>query len=380
MAGEVERAEEQASENVELAVLAAEGAALAIIAEGMAQAKAGATYADVQIAAGKAQRKAQRMMDAAAAEASGIVADSFSRMERVNVEAAADMYKHRGITEAASAVPRSTVEAAQMQAAETIATTAKGIEIEGRLLTFRQAYVKTVTDAVAAAQAGEAAFTAAVDRAVSQLVDSGLRVAVDAQAAPRVAFASGRTQELYSVVRMHAHDAYMETQMELRDEIGDEVGADGYEVSAHALCAPDHLDIQGQQYTAAEFERMNRGLSRPIGTLNCGHTYFRVIVGISKAAYSRRDLAQMRKSSSERVTFTGVSGKRMTRTRYEATQYQRSIEAKVRQANTKTALAKLAGGDPARFEAQSKAYRKAYGSMCREAGLEPRPDRMRGAL
>ena len=43
------------------------------------------------------------------------------------------------------------------------------------------------------------------------------------------------------------------------DYHGQKFGADGVELSAHAICAPDHLAVQGRQFSNEEFDKMQIG-------------------------------------------------------------------------------------------------------------------------
>lgn len=71
-------------------------------------------------------------------------------------------------------------------------------------------------------------------------------------------------------------------QEKISAEDHDKMGADGWEISAHAASAPDHEPIQGKQYSDAEYQKLNDSLVRRIGTLNCGHAAFPIILGVSK--------------------------------------------------------------------------------------------------
>ena len=114
-------------------------------------------------------------------------------------------------------------------------------------------------------------------------------------------------------------------QEQISQQNHDDLGCDGWEISAHGGSAPDHEPIQGRQYPDAEFRRLNNSLQRRIGTLNCGHSAMPIIMGVNSPQYTDEELEEFRRQNEEGVT---VDGKRYTL--YEATQRQRSLERSIR--------------------------------------------------
>lgn len=103
------------------------------------------------------------------------------------------------------------------------------------------------------------------------------------------------------------------------------LGCDGWEISAHVASAPDHEPIQGKQYPDEEYRRLNSSLVRRIGTLNCGHDAFGIILGVNAPQYTPEELEQMRQENEKGVTYGGKHY-----TLYEATQVQRKLERSIR--------------------------------------------------
>ena len=101
--------------------------------------------------------------------------------------------------------------------------------------------------------------------------------------------------------------------------------ADGWEISAHANSAPDHEPIQGQQYSDADYTALNNSLVRRIGTLNCGHAAFPIILGVSIPQYTPEELEKFRTDNA-----TGIDYQGRRYTGYEATQVQRKVERAIR--------------------------------------------------
>ncbi|WP_418758156.1 phage minor capsid protein, partial [Gemmiger formicilis] len=191
----------------------------------------------------------------------------------------------------------------------------------------------------------------------------------------KVRYASGLTRRLDTAARQNVLDGFRALMQRTRDETGKAFGADGVEISAHMLCAEDHLPYQGRQFSLEEFERLNQTLRRPIakGIWNCSHVAEPIVLGISEPAYTEEELAEYRRSSVEQVTIDGK-----TRSRYQWTQEQRRIETAIRREKDVAIAAKAAGDDVLRRQCQQRIndLRKRYDRISREAGLEVRTDKM----
>lgn len=206
-----------------------------------------------------------------------------------------------------------------------------------------------------------------------QLTDSSLSPLVrNADEGLRITYASGLTRRLDGAVRMNVLDGIREVNNGIREQVGKEFGADGVEITAHALCAADHIDIQGRQFSKEEFERVNNSLKRRISTCNCKHSTFPIILGISQPTYSDEELAQYKANSEQKVN---IDGKEMTK--YEATQLQRKIETEIRKAKDKAIFAENLGDDELLQEAKARVQvlKKHYNSISFQAGLTPKMDR-----
>lgn len=155
-------------------------------------------------------------------------------------------------------------------------------------------------------------------------------------------------------------------------QVGKDFGADGVEITAHMLCAEDHLPYQGRQYSNREFEIIQSSLRRPFGMWNCKHSRRPTILGVSEPAYSPEELEQYQKFSREKVEIDGE-----TRTRYEWSQEQRRIETAIRKEKDAAILAQSSGDPVLRRELQQKinSLNTRYTRVSEAAGLEPRNDR-----
>lgn len=207
----------------------------------------------------------------------------------------------------------------------------------------------------------------------AQLTDTSLSPLVrNADEGLRITYASGQTRRLDSAVRMNVLDGVREVNNGIREQVGKEFGADGVEVTVHALCAADHIDIQGRQFSKEEFEIVNSNLRRRISTCNCKHATFPIILGVSEPAYTDEELASYKANSEQKVT---IDGREMTK--YEATQVQRKVETEIRKAKDRTIFAENSGDTELAKQAKARveALKKHYNNVSRQAGLTPKMDR-----
>lgn len=230
-----------------------------------------------------------------------------------------------------------------------------------------EGYRRAVDVAIQTAQAGVTDYNTAIRSALKEAAKEGLRVRY-----PN----SGLTRRLDTAVRMNVLDGIRALNNDVLEQTGKEFGADGIELSAHALCAEDHLPYQGRQFSMEEFETIQMRLRRPIGMWNCKHTRHPIILGISESAYSPEQLERLRRNSSQEITIDGE-----TKTRYEWTQEQRRIETAIRRQNDVVTAAKAAGDNVSRLEAQKNITDliARYDYVSEKAGLELRYDRTVGA-
>lgn len=304
-----------------------------------------------------------------------------------NVDFANTYYKARGMetlkdyTENASL--KSFVEAAKKTAQDGVtnlsSTSMIGFKSDKRVVSLREYYIHIVDRAITFAQTGTVDYYTAMRASVKEMARSGLR---RVQFAPSAGFPEGYSRRLDSQVRMNLLDGIRQLNMAMMEQMGKEFGADGVEISAHALCAPDHQHIQGKQYSLAEFDRLNRSLDRPIGELNCRHYTTPIMLGVSKPVYSASELREINKRSNAKVSYgTVINGKKTkkTVTRYEASQGQRTRETVIRYARDELKALEKAGDEMGTMKAKKRVSNMVadYKRFCRDVGLTARLERTR---
>ena len=239
-------------------------------------------------------------------------------------------------------------------------------------------YRDVIDRGIQAAQAGVEDYKSAMRRTLREAAADGLMVVrpgVD-EVSPRVRYASGRTMRLDSAVRQNVLDGIRALNQVNMNMIGSTYGADGVEISAHPMCAEDHLPYQGKQFTNAEFEALQNDrikLPRPIGMWNCRHIAYPILLGISQPAHSAQELEEYRRGSTEQIEIDGA-----THSRYEWTQVQRAIETAVRYKQDEITLAKAADDDALVRDARRKIREldSYYSKISEAAGTPKRRERM----
>ena len=224
------------------------------------------------------------------------------------------------------------------------------------------AYREAVDVAIQTVQTGVTDYASAIRGALKAAGNGGLSVQ----------YPSGLTRRLDSAVRQNVLDGVRSLNNDILSQLGNEYGADGVELSAHALCAEDHLPYQGRQFSRKAFEQLQASLPRPVGMWNCKHTIFPVVLGVSEPAHTPEELAAYARNSREAVEIDG-----RVKTRYEWTQEQRRTETAIRRQKDVANLAKASGDDVLRREAQShiNTLQEHYARISAGAGLTQQPER-----
>lgn len=234
----------------------------------------------------------------------------------------------------------------------------------GNALPLQDAYRSACDFAFKQVSTGAADYNTAIRRAVKNLTARGVRT---------IDYESGVHTSLEAAVRRSVMGGLGLMQEKIAQYNHDAMGCDGWEISTHAASAPDHEPIQGRQYSDAAYEALNNSLVRRIGTLNCGHKAFPILLGISSPQYTPEELEKLRADNEKGVT---VDGRHYTM--YEATQMQRRLETAIR-TQKRRILAGEATGDKDRLLTDQIKYRRLeqeYKRFSDTAGLRTQQERM----
>lgn len=220
----------------------------------------------------------------------------------------------------------------------------------GHVQPLRDAYRQCMDYAFQQVFTGATDYNTAIRQATKNLADKGVRV---------IDYESGVHTSLEAAVRRNIMGGLGLMQEQISQQNHDEMGANGWEISAHAASAPDHEPIQGRQYSDEAFKRLNGSLKRRIGTLNCGHKEFPIILGVSEPQYAPAELEAMRQQNAKGVT---IEGRHYSL--YEATQMQRKMERSIRKQKKRILVDKATGDeeklqiDQTKLRMQNANYKK----------------------
>ena len=246
-------------------------------------------------------------------------------------------------------------------------------------------YQTIIDEAIQSVQSGTIDYNTAMRRSIIQLADSGIRYV-------NFETESGRiyTQRMDTAVRRNVLDGVRAVNQAVQDETGKQFGADGKEITVHANPAKDHQFVQGHQFTNAEYEklqgeddvtfkdvqgRLYEHFDRHIGTCNCRHFAYSIIIGYATQNYTDKQLAKILADNEKGYTLP--NGKHLTM--YECTQYQRKLETQVRYAKDGQMAAQEAGNMTLAKEYQVKVNKLVteYNEFSKACGLSPKPVKMR---
>ena len=240
------------------------------------------------------------------------------------------------------------------------------------------AYQSVIDEAIQASASGVIDYRTAMRRTLKQLSDSGVR---------RLSWDSGYTQRLDTAVRRNILEGVRAIQQAIEDEIGEEIGADGKELSVHINCALDHEPFQGHQFRNEEWEKLQNSedfqdvlgqqfthVERVIGMWNCRHIARSIIVGVTKPLYSQEELNQF--IDDNHTGYVMPNGKRITL--YECTQLQRQMETRIRYAKDEQLVLQKSGDVTGAKIARQKVvqYTNKYYQFSKACGLPVQKDRM----
>ena len=240
---------------------------------------------------------------------------------------------------------------------------------EGYLKGIREAYEDVIDRCVLAVSTGQMNYQKAMYDTIKQLSSSGVKKIFYDNEGKR-AYA----RRLDSSVRQNILEGVRQVNIGVQEQVGKEFGADGVEVSHHVNCAPDHIHIDGQQFSKKKFEKINNNLTRPVASMNCRHFVFSIILGISSPNYTKEQLQRDRELNEKGFEYEGKHY-----TLYEGEQLQRKIELAVRQQKDLQIIAKASNDKDTISKSQSNITQltQKYKELSKISGLPTKMDRMR---
>lgn len=253
-----------------------------------------------------------------------------------------------------------------------------------RVLTSLSKTYQDITDkAVTAVVIGVEDYQTAMRQVIKDLADSGLRTKyqpLNGSAGKTVDYASGYSRRLDTAVRQNILWGVKECNQNMSDMLGEELGADGYEISYHSNPRPTHEEMGGRQYAIGKSRTINgkyypsfSNVESLLSDYGCLHFKFPIILGVSQPAYTDKELKAMKEQSKQRVMFDGKEY-----TMYECQQMQRKLETAARHAKDRQIIAKASGDEVLRRLEQEKinAISHKYKQLSDASGLPTKMERM----
>lgn len=235
---------------------------------------------------------------------------------------------------------------------------------------LKKVFNDLLDEAVYNVSSGVSDYQSAMRNTIRQLADSGVKIHEE-----KVGYASGYNRRIDSTVRQNVLTGIRSINIGIQERIGEELGSDGVEISAHSPCADDHLPYQGRQFSKKEFEKINSNLERPIGDrgYNCRHFIFSIILGVNRPSYTNKQLKGLREDSLREVEYEGKKY-----TAYECTQIQRRLETSIRQQKDRQIIARASGDKTEITNAQRKISQltSKYNDFSQKAGLDTYKSRL----
>lgn len=210
-------------------------------------------------------------------------------------------------------------------------------------------------------------YNSAVRGAVRELAAKGIQT---------IDYESGVHTSIEAAVRRNVMGGLGLMQERISQQNHDDLGCNGWEISAHAASAPDHEPIQGKQYSDAQYTALNNSLVRRIGTLNCGHAAFPIILGVNSPQYTPEQLEAFRSENEKGIEYEGQHY-----TMYEATQHQRKLERAIRKRKKRILLDEGLHDEQRLAQDQTKLVRlnEEYARFTKAAGLRSQRERTMAA-
>ena len=191
----------------------------------------------------------------------------------------------------------------------------------------QQSFIKAADLAYLQVSTGAMSYDQAIRMAVKKMAAEGLSV---------VDYATGHTDKIDVAMRRTVLTGVSQTTGQLQMERASEMGVDLVQVSAHigarnhGTGPENHEAWQGKIYSRSgnhpkypDFVKSTGyGTGEGLGGWNCRHSFYPFFEGLSENAYDKKTLAEYKK---ETVKYNGED-----LSMYDATQYQRGIERKIR--------------------------------------------------
>ena len=245
-----------------------------------------------------------------------------------------------------------------------------------------KAFTWACDSALLKVQSGAVSYNQAIEDAVKQLADSGIRT---------VDYESGIRNQVDTAIRRAVMTGVNQINQRYAEQSTDYLETDLVETSAHigarntGVGPMNHESWQGQWFRWSEKPRTSDGnypdfiattgygTGEGLGGWNCRHTFTPVVEDVNEPTYSRADLDAM-KGENRKFTFEGKEYDG-----YTATQEQRKVERTIRKLKRDKAAYNAAGLSEKEQEVSIRLRRlnAKYKAFSKRAGLPEQKERLK---
>lgn len=202
---------------------------------------------------------------------------------------------------------------------------------------------------------------AAIDSACRSLAKDGMTAFY---------YESGRRISLEAAVRLNIRTGVAQTCAKIQEQRLQEAGCELVQTTAHLGARPSHVPWQGKVFmmhgSSAEYgnleEETGYGTVTGLCGANCRHNFFPFYEGISVNQYTPENLAEL---AAKKVRYNGEEIGL-----YDATQKQRALERKVREAKRYKEATKAAGVSTAKANAYLQKANADLANFTAQTGLK----------
>ena len=177
---------------------------------------------------------------------------------------------------------------------------------------------------------GSYSYDKVIKETVKELADSGIRT---------IDYANGRSINTVSAVRMCVVTGINQVVGHITQSNAEKLDTEYFEISWHATARPSHQVWQGRVKSKQQLiDECGLGNAGGLLGVNCYHSYYPFVPGISKRAYTDEQLEQMQAEENAKIEYGGKEY-----TKYEATQQMRKLENLMRKQRMAIKLLKEGG-------------------------------------
>lgn len=167
-----------------------------------------------------------------------------------------------------------------------------------------ETYTKIIDLAVQKVQTGTSSYQQEMRNVIRALSQSGIK---------SVDYASGYKRRLDSSVRQNILWGIKECNQNSADIVGEQLGANGYEISYHSNPRDTHADMGGRQYAKGKKGVTVKGKYYPtfseveglLKDYGCRHIKFSIFLGISVPTYSEKELREKKQRDKQTFEYEG---------------------------------------------------------------------------